>query len=236
MPTIDARLAPRALANDELWSAITPPPNTDAYQDATHLSLLGSDAAGQDGYKESDVTDPEPDADAPDDASTIGHPGYWESWIPVWGTGREAIADYEEGKYGEAALNAALTGLDLFGTGLLVKGLARGAGAAIKFGSHTWPATRKWMGKQGLLEKGQHGHHWAIPRNDWGKPVPDAIKNQPWNIMGMPSPAFHNQLHNNFNLAKRLWYGTPLWAKVHAASTVGHLTEPYWDSNGGYAD
>jgi hypothetical protein len=35
----------------------------------------------------------------------VGHPGLWESLIPVWGSGREAIADYQDGDYAGAALN-----------------------------------------------------------------------------------------------------------------------------------
>src|SRR5215469_16472113 len=42
----------------------------------------------------------------------IGHPGTLESFIPVWGSGREALADLEEGKPVSAAFNAGLAALD----------------------------------------------------------------------------------------------------------------------------
>ncbi len=43
----------------------------------------------------------------------IGHPGLAESFIPVWGSGREALADLQEQDYGPAAFNAALAVTDL---------------------------------------------------------------------------------------------------------------------------
>jgi hypothetical protein len=33
----------------------------------------------------------------PTKPASVGHPGFAESLIPVWGSGREAVADYQEG-------------------------------------------------------------------------------------------------------------------------------------------
>src|SRR5262245_28482390 len=123
MNRLVTREAPRAFTNDELWAAIQPPSiqgikysdmmlspvdagqdppagNQDdpqEYEDARHISLFGN-------FPEiSDSQDTNAEDDAPTDhhdSNFVGHPGYWESWVPVWGTGREAIADYQEGKYG----------------------------------------------------------------------------------------------------------------------------------------
>jgi hypothetical protein len=66
-----------------------------------------------------------------------------------------------------------------------------------------------------MLAPKQHGHHWAIPQNGWGKNVPDRIKNQPWNIKPMPSAEVHGRLTNSyegkpqFNAVERYVYGTP---------------------------
>jgi len=85
-----------------------------------------------------------------------------------------------------------------------------------------------WMGEKGFLAKGQHGHHWAIPQNGWGKQIPDAIKNQPWNIKPMPSPEVHGRItapykgKPQFNVAQRYWYGKPAWSKVGTAAAIGH--------------
>jgi hypothetical protein len=56
----------------------------------------------------------------------VGHPGVLESLIPVWGPGRAAIADLQEGDYGNAAINAGLVGLDLVGGGVLAKVVTKG--------------------------------------------------------------------------------------------------------------
>jgi hypothetical protein len=45
--------------------------------------------------------------DGPPSAS-VGHPELLESLIPVWGSGREAVADFQEGDHAGAALNGAL--------------------------------------------------------------------------------------------------------------------------------
>jgi hypothetical protein len=155
--------------------------------------------------------------------------------IPVWGSGREAIADFQEGNYGGAALNGALAASDLFLAESAIKGLAKGGiyiarGAAKEAANpYAWKQyVRPWMGKQGFLAKGQHGHHWLIPQNGWGKGVPDWFKNQPFNIKGMPDAVTHWRLEHRvgdlprFNPAERSWYGTPTWAKVAAGDVVGH--------------
>ena len=157
------------------------------------------------------------------------HPGVAESFIPVWGSAREAIADYREGDIVGAVANGALALTDLTGEGYVAKSLGKG-GLKIA-GSNGWKATRKWMGHEGkgLLEKGQHGHHWLIPQNGWGKNVPDAIKNQPWNITPMPSAEVHTRMTGaaksglpKFNAVERYVYGTPAWWKVQNGVTAAH--------------
>jgi RHS repeat-associated protein len=161
---------------------------------------------------------------------SIGAPGFAESLIPVWGSGRAAVSDLQEGRYGWASFNTAVAVSDVFLVGALTKGAAKGA---FKLGSHTWSATRKWYGQTRSLERGTPVHHWLIERNSAiGKQVPDAIKNQPWNLMPMRSQALHNQVHgwnpDGFNAAGQLWYGTPPWTKAGAFSTTGHGVEAYW--------
>lgn len=163
-----------------------------------------------------------------------GHPGAAESLIPVWGSAREAIADGFEGDVAGATLNGALALSDLVVAGAVAKGVAKGAVFVAKEGTkraapYGWKGNvRKWMGEQGHLAPGQHGHHWAIPQNRWGKDVPDWIKNQPWNIKAMPSPEVHWRIEHRvgdlprFNPAQRYWYGTPAGAKAATASAVGH--------------
>jgi hypothetical protein len=146
------------------------------------------------------------------------HPGFAESLFPVWGSAREAWADHKDGHDALAVVNGALALSDLSLGSEIAKGAAKGG---LKFaGSNTWNATRKWMGKNGFLDAGQHGHHWLIPQNGWGKDIPDIVKNQPWNIKGMPSPEIHGRIHGayggkpQFNLLQQLHFGMPTWAKT----------------------
>lgn len=171
---------------------------------------------------------------APKARTSVGHPGVVESLIPVWGSGRQAVADFQEGDYTGAALNGALAASDLFLAGSVAKGLAKGGLYMVKgtigedAAKSAWKAVRKDMGDRGLLEKGQHGHHWAIPQRGWGKSVPPEIRNHPLNIKPMQSPETHWRIEHRvgtkprFNPAQRYWYGTPDWAKVGTGTAVGH--------------
>lgn len=164
---------------------------------------------------------------------SVGHPGFAESLIPVWGSGREAVADFQEGNYAGAALNGALAASDLFLAESIAKGLAKGgfyiAEDLAKKAPYGWKKeVRPWMGEKGHLKPRQHGHHWAIPQKGWGKQVPDAIKNQPWNIKPMPDATTHGRLEHRvgdlprFNPVERYWHGTPAWSKVGTGAAVGH--------------
>lgn len=174
-------------------------------------------------------------------SQSVGHPGFAESLIPVWGSGREAVADFQDGDYAGAALNGALAASDLFLAGSLAKGLAKGSVYIAKGAAenpYAWKKVRSWMGERGDLLPRQPGHHWLIPQKEWGSSVPDWVKNQPWNIKGMPNQTVHNQVHGHyrnppkkpstmvrprpFNPAERYWYGTPAWSKVGTAGAVGH--------------
>jgi hypothetical protein len=156
------------------------------------------------------------------------HPGVAESFVPVWGSAREAVADAAEGDYIGAAANGALAATDLAGGGYVMKSLAKGG---LRLGaSHAWKDTRRWMGEKGLLEPGQHGHHWLIPQRGWGAKVPDVIKNQPWNIKGMASPQLHTRIRTGTQSGlprltplERYVHGTPSWWKVKNGMTAGHV-------------
>jgi hypothetical protein len=163
------------------------------------------------------------------EGARMPHPNAISSMIPVLGAAQEAIADGEDGNYIGAAGNMILAGMDAMGGGLLRGGLKTTGSVAWK--SKPWEAAgmRKWLGSQGILEKGQHGHHWLIPQGGWGKAIPDFIKNQPWNIKGLDAVT-HGRVHGpytvdgaklpRFNDVQRIWYGTPDSAKALAAGAV----------------
>ncbi len=154
-------------------------------------------------------------------------PGALESAIPIWGSIQLAKNDFKKGNYGWGIFNSVMAVSDVFLVKALVVGVGKiAAGTAFKKGSHTWGATRSWLGRTGQAAKGQEVHHWFLHRNQGlGKYVPDFIKNQPWNLMPMRSRIFHQSIHgakpNPFNLAGKLYYGTPQWAKSFAIYGAG---------------
>ena len=152
----------------------------------------------------------------------VGEPGFWESMIPVWGSGRAAINNFQEGKWIRGTINTAVAVSDVFLVKAAASGIAKGA---FKLGSHTWGATSKWLTKKGWRQfKGQHMHHWLIKQGGRiGKMVPEIIKNQPWNLMPMKTAALHRALHGRgtMNAIEKLWHGTPRWFKALGVSIFG---------------
>ncbi|MCC6629870.1 MAG: hypothetical protein IT340_21030 [Chloroflexi bacterium] len=156
----------------------------------------------------------------------VGAPGFWESMIPVWGSGRAAINDFQCGRWAWGAFNTALAVSDLFVIGSVYRGIARGAW---KMGGHSWSTTRRWLAQTGRVRfPGQEIHHWLIPRKaGLGKQVPNAIKNQPWNLVGMPrNPAIHDAIHGggdlkHYQIPLTMWFGTPHWLKAGGISGGG---------------
>lgn len=162
----------------------------------------------------------------------IPRPNLAESLIPVVGPGWEAVADLQQGNYGGAALNGALAASDLFIAGSIAKGIAKGGiyvadKATTSAAPYAWPLMRKESRRNGFIKAGDEGHHWLIPQNQWGKNIPDWIRNQAWNIKPLDRVT-HARLRNKigdlpeFGLFDQLRYGTPTWAKVGAGSGAGH--------------
>ena len=58
---------------------------------------------------------------------TVGQPGLAESLIPIWGSGRAAVDDFQNGRWGWGIFNTALAISDVF----LVKSIVTGAGKLI---------------------------------------------------------------------------------------------------------
>ena len=152
-----------------------------------------------------------------------------ESFVPIWGSGRQAVNDFSEGRYVWGSVNTVMAVSDIF----LIKTVATiGAKGAWKAGSATWGATRKWFGKKGYAKAGQHVHHGVIPRGGWGKSVPDVIKNNPFNLKPLDPPsgvsmdAWHKMVEGKLpglNPAERWWHGTPDWLRYAEISGAGRI-------------
>lgn len=182
------------------------------------------------------------------DLPEVGHPGFIEWLVPVWGSGREAVADLQDGDYLGAALNAGMAATDVVPVkaagGVIVKGAGKGvaklaAGASakqaastafksmIKTGSSTWGATRKWALRNGHVDPYEILHHWLIPQGSpLGKAFPQ-LANQLWNLKRIPEVAKHTRIHTRFKglprfgPIERYLEGTPAWWKGSNATTVG---------------
>jgi hypothetical protein len=155
-------------------------------------------------------------------------------YMPVVGSGADAIDAFDRGDTWTGVAHTALAISDVF----LVKSLATaGIKGAIKLGSHTWRATRRWAVQKGYALPYQDIHHWAIPRNQWDKKIPNWLKNQPWNFKALPKSLYDQgyswrEIHNaiegkinksgfNLNYLQRLYYGTPTWPWAFGVSTTG---------------
>jgi hypothetical protein len=183
-----------------------------------------------------DDQDPSPPSMAvsPTKPRSSAHPGFAESLIPVWGSGKEAYADLQDGDYVGAGINGALAVSDLFLAGDVAKAVAKGGWYVVKgpIGEaaykQTWREVRRTLGDKGVLADGQHGHHWFIPQKGWGMNVPDVIKSHPLNIKAMPDAATHMRITGRykgmprFNAFDRHRYGTPTWSKVLTVDAAGH--------------
>jgi RHS repeat-associated protein len=62
---------------------------------------------------------------AVDPYGLTSQPGFLEGMIPIWGSGKAAINDFECGRYGWAAVNTALAVSDIFAIKALVMALAK---------------------------------------------------------------------------------------------------------------
>lgn len=146
-----------------------------------------------------------------------GYGPRWLSYVPFIGSARDAYEDFENGRYWWGAFNTVMAISDVF----LVKSLIVAGGkfatkTALKTGSHTWGATRSWMGRTGQAAKGQHVHHWFLHRSQGiGKHAPDWLKNQPWNLMPMKSESIHMMIHSpKTSIVYKFYHGTPQWFKA----------------------
>ena len=89
--------------------------------------------------------------------------------------------------------------------------------------------TRTWYRGTRDVSSELQLHHWMIPNGGpIGRMVPNAIKNQPWNLMPLAKEmhlAVHGKGPEALGTAGRLYYGTPQWAKGVAGSTATRVVQ-----------
>ncbi|HEU4497476.1 MAG TPA: hypothetical protein VFR70_10525, partial [Flavobacterium sp.] len=164
--------------------------------------------------------------------SSVGQPGDWESMIPIWGSGRAAIDHFQNGNYWWGTAHALLAISDVF----LVKSIATGIvkGGIKLAGSSSWSAVRKYYLKTGFAKPNQPLHHWLIhQKGPLGRHVPNAIKNQMWNLKSFNSASMHMRAghgrsflgQKGYGILGQLWYGTPAWPKYVVGSYGGRALD-----------
>ena len=84
------------------------------------------------------------------DESTVGEPGFFESLIPIWGSGRSAIHHFQKGNWGRGLLYSALAVSDIF----LVKSLATAGGKLLIEGGAKLLAREGAVASEKMLLRG----------------------------------------------------------------------------------
>ncbi len=156
----------------------------------------------------------------------VGRPGTAESFIPIWGSAREAINDFQCGRWGWGLINTGLAALDVFGAGTLIK-------AGVKTGKHGWKnAVRPWLTRTGFAKKGQQVHHAIVPQRSFG-PRSEWFFNQPWNLKPLNPPpgidpnTWHRMVDGssgNMSELRKWWNGMPDWFKAEEISYLGKFS------------
>jgi RHS repeat-associated protein len=100
----------------------------------------------------------------------VAKPGFWEGMIPVWGSGKQAINDFQCGRWGWGLVNSALAVSDVFLVKAIATGVAKGLGkGALKMGmsrpNPAFPRGIEWV---------ERAHF--VP-NRW---IPDSLKGVGW--------------------------------------------------------
>lgn len=174
------------------------------------------------------------------------HPELAESLFPIWGPGREAMADLYDRDYLGVAWNtgAAIADAALFPAIARATVLAAAktasrmaAPAAVKPATrkasdiaknrqqyYSWRNTRDRMKVRGDVKPYQEVHHWLIPQR--AKSVPDRIRNHPLNLKVMPEGQagrkMHGRIHHGVGKKKtpeRLERFNPLQRYIHGTPT-----------------
>ncbi len=156
----------------------------------------------------------------------VSAPGFGEGFIPIWGSGRQAINDFQNGSYWWAGFNTGMAVSDVFLVKSIVTGIGKGAW---KFGSHSWAATRAWALKRGYTQPGQDLHHWFITQARARRYNLQWLANQPWNLLNFETHSLHMRAGHGqnflgeagYSLAGQLWFGTPIWFKAFVGSLGG---------------
>ncbi len=175
--------------------------------------------------------------------------GKGEYFAPIWGSGKQAYHDFQDGDYGWATFNSGMAVSDLFlvrslfggfRKAVLAKGVFGGSTQYFGYGmSHEYGASVSRWKNLGVNMTGKK-HHWAISQKlmenqPWLKP----IGNQTWNLKLYSSQASHMRWgHGKAFPSEELpripyWKivypisSTPSWFKFNGVYSGGRIGENY---------
>ena len=141
----------------------------------------------------------------------IAAPGFWESLIPVWGSGRQAIHDFQCGNWGWGLFNTGLAITDVFLVKSLVTALGKvgaktGAKVAGKEWSHWIPDRLKqarggWI-PDSIVDSGLNGQYVTAEEHALNDPFRYRFQDPAWKAANPLSPAWLRQ-----------WNRAPIWAR-----------------------
>jgi RHS repeat-associated protein len=169
---------------------------------------------------------------SPDPRAGIGLSSGFESYAPVWGSGRDAIYWFQQGDVSRGMLYSALAISDVFLVKAIAKGIAQGGIQALAKGNASWGTYRNFYTNSGFATKSQRIHHGLIEQNSlFGKNVPNFIKHQMFNLKPFANQATHMRLAHGqtyygvpgSNFLGKIYYGTPSWVWPASFSTIGHI-------------
>lgn len=169
------------------------------------------------------------------DRPDVGHPGALESFIPVYGAGRDAVAYLQEGDFPSAGVSALQATLDLaqVGTGTIAAGQAAraiGRGVPITRWTPTYNQTYRSLRKAGIhggRAAGQEAHH-TVPLNGQSRSVADWRNHPIW--IKMLKQEQHRRLHGGwdgkkeYNALQKAWHGTTGGMKAAAATGAAAIS------------
>lgn len=162
----------------------------------------------------------------------IARPNLAEEFIPVVGPAWDAVADFQDGSYGSAALNAGMALGDLLPVGYGIKA-GRGALRLVREMGTLTPkaaAIQRKIHKIGLALPSEDVHH-IFELNGLGRYVPN-WKNNPLLLKVLPREV-HQRLHRSwggnpkFGLIPRLYHGTTDWMKAGAAGVGSYAADRF---------
>ena len=171
----------------------------------------------------------------------VGQPGFAESLIPVWGSGRAMVDDFQNGNYAMGMFNMAMMVSDCFMVGTVVKGVAKfGFKASMNVGNMSWKAVRSRIKDVGMADfSGQHFHHLIKQKYYLNSPALKFLLNQPFMVTKLARGGYTykgvDYTMNGFHMLldgrtvhgqamsrlERIWYGSNNFHKASAASSIG---------------